>query len=262
MFAVLPLYLGLGALAGVLAGLLGIGGGLVIVPMLLFALERQGVAHELVMHLALGTSLASIIFTAASSACSHHRRGAVHWKVVARITPGILCGTLVGTFIAASRDTALLKLIFVLFLYLVAIRMLTNHKPNPTRKLPGRGGMFAAGGVIGAISSLVGIGGGTISTPFLLRCNTRMHQAIGTSAAMGVPIALAGTIGYIYNGFNIPRLPPYSLGFVYLPALLGIVSASTLTAPLGVRLAHSLPVATLKRIFALLLIAVATRMLF
>jgi uncharacterized protein len=261
MLSVILLYLGLGAVAGVLAGLLGIGGGLVIVPMLVFALAWQGVAAEHLMHLALGTSLATIIFTAVSSFMAHHRRGAVRWEVVRRIVPGILVGTLGGTFVAAALSTNFLKGFFVLFLYFVAYQMLTGRKPNPSRELPGPAGMFGAGGTIGIFSSLVGIGGGTLSVPFMVWCNIGLHQAIGTSAAIGFPIAVAGTIGYVVNGLGASDLPAYSLGFIYLPALLAIVAASVFTAPLGVHLAHSLPVDRLKKIFALLLIAVGTRML-
>ena len=261
MLSVLPLYLGLGAVAGVLAGLLGIGGGLVIVPMLVFALAWQGVAPEYLMHLALGTSLATIIFTAVSSALAHHRRGAVQWKVVRGIAPGILAGTLGGTFVAAALSTDFLQIFFALFLFFVAWQMLSGRKPNPNRELPGAAGMLGAGGVIGVFSSLVGIGGGTLSVPFLVWCNVGLHRAIGTSAAIGFPIAVAGTLGYLLNGLRATPLPEYSLGFIYLPALVGIVAASVLTAPLGVSLAHSLPVDKLKKIFAVLLIAVATRML-
>jgi uncharacterized membrane protein YfcA len=262
MTVIILTYLGLGSIAGVLAGLLGIGGGLVIVPMLVFALTWQGVSQEHLMHLALGTSMASIIFTAISSFMAHHKRGAVHWNVVRRIVPGILAGTFLGTFVASRMPTNVLKGFFVVFLYYVAFQMLTGKKPKPGRGLPGKFGMFGAGSTIGVVSSLVGIGGGTLSVPFMMWCNIAVHEAIGTSAAIGFPIAVAGTVGYILNGWNVSGLPQYSLGYAYLPALAGIVAASVVTAPLGVRLAHSLPVDKLKRVFAVLLLAVGTRMLF
>jgi uncharacterized membrane protein YfcA len=261
MLSILFTYLGVGAIAGILAGLLGIGGGLVIVPMLVFCLTRQGVPHEFIMHLALGTSMASIIFTAVSSFLAHHRRGAVHWNVVRRIVPGILVGTFLGSCIASRMSTNFLKVFFVIFLYYVAVQMLTDKKPAPARGLPGQLGMFGAGNTIGAVSSLVGIGGGTLSVPFMMWCNVRVHDAIGTSAAIGFPIAIAGTLGYILNGVSASGLPDYSVGYIYLPALAGIACASVFTAPLGVRLAHSLPVARLKRVFAVLLFLVGTRML-
>ncbi len=261
MLTIISIYLGVGAIAGVLAGLLGIGGGLVIVPMLVFGLTWQKVSNDLIMHLALGTSMASIMFTAVSSFWAHHKRGAVHWDIVRRITPGILLGTFLGSCVASRMSTNYLKGFFVVFLYYVAAQMLTNTKPKPSRGLPGWMGMFGTGNVIGAVSSLVGIGGGTLSVPFMLWCNIAVHEAIGTSAAIGFPIAIAGTAGYLFNGIRASGLPEYSLGYIYLPALAGIVCASVLTAPVGVRLAHSLPVMKLKRLFAILLIIVATRML-
>lgn len=260
MTLILLTYIGVGLVAGILAGLLGIGGGLVIVPMLLFCLSRQAIPSELIMHMALATSMASIVFTSISSFRSHHKRRAVHWHVVRRIVPGILAGTFLGTCLASCLSGNLLKLFFIAFLFYVALQMLLDRKPTPSRDLPGKLGMFGVGGVIGMVSSLVGIGGGTLSVPFLIWCNLTLHHAIGTSAAIGFPIAIAGTFGYIVNGWSVQALPTYSLGYIYLPALLGIVSTSTLTAPLGVHLAHSLPVAKLKKIFAFLLLLVCARM--
>jgi uncharacterized protein len=254
------IYLGVGAIAGVLAGLLGVGGGLVIVPMLVYCFTRQGLPDEHIMHIALGTSLASIIFTSISSFIAHHRKGAVNWAVVKKISLGIVLGTFSGTWLAAGLSTGFLKGFFVVFLYYVASQMILNKKPSPSRELPGSAGMFAAGGTIGVVSSLVGIGGGSLSVPFMIWCNLPVHTAIGTSAAIGFPIAVAGSVGYLVNGLQATSLPPLSLGYLYLPALLGIVLASVITAPLGVKLAHSLPVPLLKRIFALLLFAVATKM--
>ncbi|NCC25422.1 MAG: sulfite exporter TauE/SafE family protein [Deltaproteobacteria bacterium] len=261
MITILVMYTLVGAVAGVLAGLLGIGGGLVIVPMLIFCFGLQGLPTEQTMQIALGTSMASIIFTAVSSFLAHNRRGAVRWSIVKTITPGILLGTYLGSCLAARVPSDGLKAFFVLFLYYVAGQMLLGKKPKPSREMPGRLGMFGAGNVIGAVSSLVGIGGGSLSVPFMLWGNVPVHHAIGTSAAIGFPIAIAGTLGYIVNGWGATAVPPHSLGFVYLPALAGIVVASVLTAPLGVRLAHALPVGPLKKVFAVLLLVVGTRML-
>ena len=261
MIEILVTYVLVGAVAGVLAGLLGIGGGQVIVPMLVFCFVRQGVPDAVIMHLALGTSLASIMFTAVSSFWAHHKRGAVRWDVVRKIVIGIFTGTFIGSFIAAQLSTRFLKGFFVVFLYYVAVQMLINKKPKTSRQIPGRSAMFGVGNAIGMLSSLVGIGGGIISVPFMIACNISVHHAIGTSAAIGFPIAIAGTIGYLYNGLSVPDLPDFSLGYIYLPALLGIVVTSVLTAQLGVRLAHSLPVERLKRVFAVLLLMVGTRML-
>jgi uncharacterized membrane protein YfcA len=255
------LYLATGIFAGFLAGLLGVGGGLVIVPVLAFIFAAQHFPAGQIMHLALGTSLASIMFTSISSLRAHHAHGAVNWAVVRGITPGIIAGTLGGTVLAAQLSTAFLKVFFVVFLYYVATQMIMNIKPKPSRELPGALGMFNVGSVIGAVSSLVGIGGGTLSVPFMTWCNIKLHQAIGTSAAIGFPIAAAGAVGYIANGWMRETLPEYSLGFVYLPALAGLVAASVLTAPLGAKLAHRLPVAKLKKFFAMLLYVLGTRML-
>ncbi|NDV23740.1 sulfite exporter TauE/SafE family protein [Desulfovibrio sp. JC022] len=261
MFSTLLIFVVLGIFAGILAGLLGIGGGLVIVPILVFALPPLGIPEVHLMHIALGTSLASIIFTSISSMRSHNKRGAVRWDIFKTITPGIIVGTFLGSLSTSFMNTNFLKAVFVIFLYYVASQMLFGLKPKASRQVPGSKGMFTAGSVIGIFSSLVGIGGGTLSVPFLTMCNIVIHTAIGTAAAIGLPIALAGTAGYIWTGLGVEGLPPYCFGYVYLPALIGIVSASMLTAPIGVRLAHSLPVDKLKKIFAVLLIIVATRML-
>jgi uncharacterized protein len=261
MLTIILIYLGLGVAVGILAGLLGVGGGLIIVPMVVFTLTWQGVPSQHLMHLALGTSLASIIFTSVSSFWAHHQRGAVHWAVVRRIVLGILVGTFLGSCLASRMSTGLLKGVFVVFLYYMGFQMLTNRKPKPSRGLPGPLGMFGVGNGIGVVSALVGIGGGSLSVPFMVWCNMTVHDAIGTSAAIGFPIAIAGAVGYVVNGLNVAGLPDYSLGYVYLPALAGIVGASVLTAPLGVRLAHSLPVDKLKRVFAFLLFVMGTKML-
>ena len=258
--AVWLMYVSLGAFAGILAGLLGVGGGLVIVPVLTFIFTAQHLPDAHILHLALGTSLASIMFTSVSSLRAHHQRGAVDWIVVRRISLGIVVGTFGGSWVAAQLSTRFLKAFFVVFLYYVATQMLLNIKPKPHRQLPGLTAMFGVGGVIGGVSSLVGIGGGSLSVPFLTWCNVAIHRAIGTSAAIGFPIAVAGAVGYVVNGLSA-QLPLYSLGFVYLPALAGIAAASIVTAPIGAKLAHSLPVDKLKKIFALLLIVMGTKLL-
>lgn len=261
--AMLPLlvYLILGSGAGILAGLLGVGGGLVIVPLLVFIFSSQQFPAAHLLHMALGTSLATIVFTSLASLRAHHSRSAVDWPVVRRVSPGIVTGTFFGSWVAARLTTDVLKIVFICFIYSVAIQMLMRLSPPAGRRLPGRPGLASAGFLIGAVSSLVGIGGGTMSVPFLQWCNLPFKTAIGTSAAIGFPIALSGVAGYIVNGLAVPDLPVASLGFVYLPALAGVAAASFLTAPLGARLAHSLPVPRLKMIFALLLLATGTKML-
>lgn len=250
----------IGAISGILAGLLGVGGGIVIVPMLTFLFTAQHLPAVYIMKLALGTSLASIMFTSLSSMRAHHGAGAVHWPVVRRISAGIVAGGMGGSWLAAQLSTRFLKGFFVLFLFYVAIKMLREIRPVAGKET-GTAGMLGAGTLIGGISSMVGIGGGTMTVPFMLRCNIPLHHAIGTSAAIGFPIALAGAAGYAINGMTATALPTYSLGFVYLPALAGISLASIATAPIGARLAHRLPVARLKKIFAGLLLVIGTKML-
>jgi uncharacterized membrane protein YfcA len=254
-------YPALGVVAGFLAGLLGIGGGTVMVPILAMIFTEQGFAAGQVVHLSLGTSMAIIIFTALASLRAHHQHGAVLWPVVRDITPGILAGTALGSVFAAGASTRTLALIFTVFVVLIALQMLINIKPPPGRALPGRLGVAGVGIGIGVVSALVAIGGGALTVPFLTWCNVRMQTAIGTSAAVGLPIALGGSIGYAVTGWATPGLPPYSLGFVYLPAVLGVISASLCTAPLGARCAHRLPVPVLKRAFAGVLILLSLKML-
>lgn len=261
MLSAIITYCCLGAFAGILAGLLGVGGGIVIVPMLVFAFGWQDFPSQYIMLLALGTSLGSIMFTSVSSALSHSRRGAVDWRAVGRIAPGIMLGTFCGSHLAALLPKKGLQVFFVCFLAYVVSQMLLGKKPKASRELPGMAGMSCAGGIIGVISSLVGIGGGTLSVPFLVWHNVEMHRAIGTSAAIGFPIAVAGCCGYLINGLGATGLPPHCLGYLYLPALFPLVVCSMLTAPLGARIAHRLPVSRLKSAFAVLLICVGIKML-
>lgn len=260
MLTSILIFLVLGSFAGVLAGLLGVGGGLVIVPMINYTLALQGITGEHTHHVALGTSLATIMFTSISSFITHHRNKAVIWNIVKYITPGILVGTFLGSRVAAQMPTNLLKGFFVVFLLYVGTQMLMNIKPKASREIPGLAGNSVAGCVIGLVSSFVGIGGGTLSVPYMTWCNVPMHKAIGTSAAIGFPIAVAGAIGYLVGGIGVKGLPGPNIGFIYLPALLGIAAASVFTAPLGAMLAHRLPVPRLKKAFACLLFVMAGQM--
>jgi uncharacterized membrane protein YfcA len=257
----LPGYLALGAVAGFFAGLLGVGGGAIMVPVLALMFAAQGFPDSHLMHLALGTSMAAIMFTSISSLRAHHSHGAVRWPIVRVITPGILLGTFIGAQLASLLPTRPLAVFFTLFMSYIAFQLLANIKPQPSRQLPGAAGMFVVGNGIGAISALVAIGGGSLSVPFMTWCNVKMHDAIGTSAAIGFPIAVAGTIGYLVGGWGADALPVWSLGYVYLPALAACVLASMLTAPLGAKAAHSLPVATLKKIFAGLILLLLAKMI-
>ncbi|PID78130.1 MAG: hypothetical protein CSA18_04505 [Deltaproteobacteria bacterium] len=259
--AVFSLYICIGVIAGFLAGLLGIGGGLVIVPALTMIFSHISFPPEYIVHTALGTSLASIVFTSVSSMRTHNSLGGVVWKVVFIITPGIIAGTMTGAWIASKLSTSFLKVFFGLFLLYAGTQMLFGIKPKPQRELPEFTGMTAAGSIIGVFSSLVGIGGGSLSVPFFVWCNTPIHKAIGTSAAIGFPIAVAGSLGYILNGLGISSMPDFTIGFIHLKSLSGIVMASVLTAPLGAKLAHNLPVDKLKKIFAFLLYILGLRMI-
>lgn len=256
------LLVAMGGLAGVMAGLLGIGGGALIVPVLMFVFERQGVHPEIRMQLALGTSLATIVFTALSSVGAHQRRGAVDWAIFRRITPGIVAGGLIGAAVAASLASRTLQGLFVAFLFALAAQYARGTTATAAhRALPGAAGFSAAGAVIGALSAFFGIGGGSLTVPFLTWCSVPVKRAIATSAAVGLPIAVSTTIGYIAAGWKDPRLPAWSFSYVSLPAFLGVVVASVAAAPLGARLAHRLPEKTLRRIFALFVAVLGLRML-
>ena len=254
-------YLLLGAFVGFFAGLLGVGGGGIMVPVLTTLFAAQGFPREHLVHVALGTSMAAIVMTSISSLRAHHAHGAVRWDIVRGITPGVLLGTFGGTFIASLVDSAPLAIFFGCFMAYVSLQMILNVKPKPTRELPGQAGMVGVGGGIGLVSALVAIGGGSLSVPFMTWCNVKMQHAIGTSAAIGLPIALAGALGYLINGWGSSGLPDWSIGYVYLPALVLVSAVSTFTAPLGARLAHRLPVATLKKVFAGVLILLSAKML-
>jgi len=255
-------YLLLGAAVGFFAGLLGVGGGGIMVPVLTALFLAQQFPAELSVHMALATSMAAIIVTSFSSMRSHQRHGAILWPVVWKLTPAILIGTVAAAYLAASLSSLALAIFFCCFMGYVALQMLLNIKPKASRQLPATIGLSGVGLVIGAVSALVAIGGGSLTVPFLTWCNVKIQQAIGTSAAVGLPIAISGTLGYFLAGSSTTvTLPDYSLGYVYLPAMLLIASVSYFTAPLGASLAHRLPVATLKKVFAALLIALSAKML-
>lgn len=262
---IIILYLLCGAVAGFFSGLLGIGGGLVVVPLLNLIFVTQGnIAPELVMHVAVATSLSSILFTSVSSARSHARRGSVEWSFVRGLAPAIVVGTLAGSFGAAFVSGFGLQAFFVVFLLVVATQMLWDLYPKARALAPGKLGLAGAGLVIGGVSSLVGLGGGSLTVPYLRWCGVGMHHAVGTSSAVAWPIAVAGTVGYMISGWGHPlsvALPEWSLGFVNLPATLGIACTSVFFAPLGVRLAHALPVPMLRKVFAVFLYVTAADML-
>lgn len=250
-----------GAIAGTLAGLLGVGGGIVIVPALAWSFTRSGLAPEHTMHLAVGTSLMTIVVTSLASARAHHQRGAVLWDVVGKLTPGILVGALLGAMVADELPSRTLQTLFALFLLTVSLQMSLNRKPAPRRELPGRLGTGVAGAIIGLLSALTGIGGGSLTVPFLGWCNIHLRNAVATSSACGLPIAVAGAAGFLVAGLDEVNLPRWSSGYLYWPAFAGIVLTSGLFAPLGAHLAHTLPVTMLKRMFGGFLFVVGLKML-
>lgn len=282
----LLIYLAVGVFVGFFAGLLGIGGGAVMVPVLSIMFVKFGFSNEHVIHMALATSLATILPGAFASARAHHSHGAVNWRVVKQMTPGILVGTLAGTVFAYFSSTTFLKYFFVGFICFLAAQLIFSIKPAPdapsaekspqqlpldppqtppqrtvpNRTLPGQAGLLLFGALMGFASSLAGIGGAVLTITFLSWCNVKIHEAIGTSSAVGFPIALAGTVGYVITGLTDHNLPQWSVGYVYLPAFIGIAITSFLVAPLGAKAAHRLPVATLKKVFMVFLVGLAIKM--
>ena len=253
----------LGCFTGFLAGLLGIGGGMLMVPFITLLLSAHGVAAVLSVKMAIATSMTTILFTSISSVRAHHRRGAVRWDLVRTRAPGIVAGGLLagaGVFTLLKGTT--LALVFAVFVAFSATQMLLNKKPHASRQMPGTAGRFAAGGGIGFVSGLVGAGGGFISVPFMTWCNVPMHNAVATSAALGFPIALANTVGYVIGGWSQPSALPGAFGYLWLPALAVIAAASVLSAPKGAKAAHAMNVQQLKRVFAVMLYMLAMYMLY
>ncbi len=251
----------MGVYGGFSAGLLGVGGGMVLVPFVTMIFTAEGFPPGQVVHMAIATSLATIMFTSLSSVRAHHLHGAVRWPVVLLLAPGIVLGSWLGPWFAKQLNTSLLALVFGLFVAFSATQMILNRKPPAARELPGAPGMFAVGATIGVVSGIVGAGGGFLSVPFMTWCNVKMHNAVATSAALGFPIALSGTLSNMYFGWNEPGLPAYSFGYIYVPAMLVIAAASVTMAPVGARMAHRMPVQKLKRIFAMILYCLSAYML-
>lgn len=259
-WTLLPLLLALGAVVGFLAGLLGIGGGMTLVPLLTILFTARGFPGAHVVHMAVATATATMVFTALSSARAHQRKGVVLWPVVVAMGPGIVIGSLVGPQIASALPTRAFAALFAAFTWFAALRMLRTQPPRPDRDLPGKAGLFGVGAGIAAIASMVGAGGAFLVIPFLGRHNVKIHTAVATSAALGLPIAAAATLGFILAGLRQTDLPAGSLGYVYVPAMAVIVVASMLVAPLGASVAHRWPALKLRRAFAALLATLGTYM--
>ena len=253
----------LGLCTGFLAGLLGIGGGMIMVPFLTYMLSERGVEPNLAVKMAIATSMATILFTSISSVRAHHKKGAVRWDLVRGLAPGLILGGLLGSVgIFAAAKGNWLALFFALFVGFSATQMFLDKKPAPSRQMPGFAGQVGAGGLIGLLSGLVGAGGGFVSVPFMTWCNVAIHQAVATSAALGFPIALANVAGYIWSGMGVQNLPALSFGYLWLPALVVIAICSVIMAPVGAGVAHQLPVKKLKRVFASILYVLAAYMLY
>ena len=252
----------LGIFGGFIAGLFGVGGGLTLVPVMLMLFTAQGFPHEHVMHLALGTSMSTIVLTSISSMRAHHFHGAVRWDIFKVLSPGLVCGTLGGSVVAGLIPTRPLAVAFTVIVAMASLQMMLEFRPKPHRVLPKGLPLFLIGVGFGIISSLVAAGGGFMTIPFMMFCNVSIYQDLGTSSAIGLPIAIAGAIGYFIAGWNATNLPPYAFSYVYLPAFAGIVAFSILVAPFGARLTHSLPVKPLKRAFGAFLATLAAQMLY
>lgn len=258
MLTTLLLYLALGAVAGVVAGLFGIGGGLLIVPVLIFSFAAQGMSPEVLTHAAVATSLATIVVTSISSVRAHHQRGAVRWELFKPLSLGILLGAFVGVKVAGLMPGETLQMVFGVFALAVAVQMAFGLKPSAGSGEPSSAVLATGGSAIGLLSAIFGIGGGTLTVPFLSWKRVQMQQAVATSAACGLPIALVGALTNVWEGWGHPATSEWSLGYVYLPAFVGIVITSSLFAKQGAKLAHSLPAPVLKRVFAVFLLCVGT----
>ncbi len=255
------IYIGLGIFAGMLSGIFGIGGGLVIVPTLLFCFKFLGFPEAHVMHLTIGTSLSIILVTVSNSTYGHYLNKNIEWSIVKKFLGPLIVGAIAGSFVSKDIAANTLELIFSLYVVLVSIKMFTDIKVERELKETSSVLYGLVGLIIGFKSTILGIGGGTISIPFLSWRGLPMKKAVGISASLGVPIAIAGTASYIYNGLGINGLPEYSLGFVYLPALGGVVITSSFFARLGARISHKLPQQRMKRGFSLFLMIVAVKMI-
>ncbi|MDP5291746.1 sulfite exporter TauE/SafE family protein [Oceanimonas sp. CHS3-5] len=256
------MYMVLGAFAGTLAGLFGVGGGLIIVPVLIFSFNLQGIGGELVAHMAVGTSLATIVFTSLSAIHTHHGRRAIDWKLAAMLSAGIVVGAWLGGYTADKMSGLQLQRVIGLFAWLMSAQMLFNLMPSGSGKLPGKPTQVAMGGFIGWASGIFGIGGGSLTVPFLSWCSVPMQRAVAVSSACGFPIALVGALSYVVHGMDQTTLPDEAWGYVYLPALIGISVASMPFARVGAILAHKLSAVVLKRAFAVFLLLVGAKFLF
>lgn len=253
-------YAAIGALIGFFSGLLGIGGGAVQTPLTILAFESQGLPREHIAHIAVATGVASIAFTAVASTLAHHRHGAVDWQLLRRLSPGLIVGGFFGGYLAQLLPTAWLGAVLAVFIGYAALAMAFDLRPPPQRGLPGPVGLAVVGLCVGTLSTLVGAGGAALLVPVLAWYNLPFRRIVGTAAGIGLPIAITGTIAHVLGGLGEAGLPPGSVGYVWLPALVPFGIASMLFAPLGARLSHQVPVRTLRRVFAATIFLLALRM--
>lgn len=261
MLEAMLLYLLFGSMVGILAGLMGSGGAMLLVPILHFTLEKQGVDPSIIHHMAIATTMANILFTSTATTYSHHKRGVMPWNDIIWIVPGILVGAFAGSYITAYIAAKPLTIAFSCFLVYAAIQMFVQIKPKASRTMPGIFGKLLIGAFVGILSGLLGIGGAAITMPILLICGVPLLSVIAAAGAFGFPIAVAGCVGFALTAWNYPNLPQYSLGFIYLPALIGLVPSSMLTAQIGVKLSHSLPQKYVRRGLGVFMLLMAVRLI-
>lgn len=257
----LLIFLILGAFVGYMAGLFGLGGGGFLVPAFVTIFSLHGISEEKIMHMALATSMMSIVITSFASFQAHNKRDSVNWSIFRKMVPGIVLGTFAATFVAINIKSYYLALFFTLVMIVLSIRMIFNLEPKQGTAVPSTLNLFSAGSIIGAISAIMSVGGGAFTVPYLTSRKVDIKKAIGTSAAIGFPLSIIGTLGYIINGWNVSAISNFQVGYVYLPAVILVSLTSMITAPLGVKTAHKLPTAILKKFFAFLLIGLSIKML-
>ncbi|WP_347840949.1 sulfite exporter TauE/SafE family protein [uncultured Draconibacterium sp.] len=251
-----------GSLAGFIAGLFGVGGGIIVVPVTLWVLKMQQVESEYIQHIAVGTSLTVMVFTTFMSSLGHYRKKAIHVEVFKSMAPGIVLGSVAGSLLASSIPSKSLQIVFIIFAYLVSIKTLVGFNPNSSWNLPKPLGIFSIGTLFGGISGLLGIGGGVFNVPFLLACKVPIKKAVGTSAALSWSVAVSGTISYLWTGFQVADLPEGTFGFCYFPVAITLIITTSIFAPLGVKLTHALSPKIMQLIFGLMLLGISTQILF
>lgn len=258
----IAIYFLIGSVAGMLSGLLGIGGGLLVVPALAYVFSHYSIVpHNLVMHVAAGTSLTVMIATTARSMWAHSKKGVSFWPIYRQFLPGVIVGTICGALLAHLLHSDILRIVFAIFILTVAVSMLLQRKANPKRGLPGRVGMSICGFAIGGKSGLLGVGGGALTIPLLVYCNVSMRVAVVVSIAVGMTVAVIGSVTFLLSGLHASGLPAHSTGYIFWPACFAVALGSVVFAPLGATFSHRLSVEFLKRIFALFLLVVGVHMM-